>query len=122
MTHSGGKPHTNVGDGGQRYEVRATGYPKAEKSRIGWATTLEGAEEMAAAIRLHPSCTRTEIFDRQEEKTIEPELIHCCATCLWSVTRLSNPDERLCADRCQPVAAFDYCGTWELNRELGVAQ
>ena len=68
MTHSGGKPHTNVGDKGQRYEVRATGYPKPERMVIGWATTLEGAAEMAAAIRLHPSCTSTEIFDRQDGK------------------------------------------------------
>lgn len=70
MTHSGGKPHTNVGDRGQRYEVRATGYPKAEKSRIGLATTLKGAEEMATAIRLHPMCTSTEIFDRQDDKVV----------------------------------------------------
>jgi hypothetical protein len=24
MTHSGGKPHTNVGDRGQRYEIRGS--------------------------------------------------------------------------------------------------
>lgn len=70
MTHSGGLPHTNIGDRGQRYEVRATGYPKAGKSIIGWATDLEGAEEMASSIRLAPSCTSTEIFDRQENKPV----------------------------------------------------
>lgn len=70
MTHSGGKPHTNIGDRGQRYEVRATGYPKAEKSTIGWAETLKGAEELAAGIRLAPGCLSTEIFDRQENKPV----------------------------------------------------
>jgi len=67
MTHSGGKPHTNIGDRGQRYEVRATGYPKkGVESVIGWATTKEGAAEIASAIRQAPGCTSTTIFDRQE--------------------------------------------------------
>lgn len=69
MTHSGGKPH-NVGDKGQRYEVRATGYPKPEVSVIGWSTTLEGAESMAGAIREAPGCLSTVIFDRQENKLV----------------------------------------------------
>lgn len=60
----------NIGDRGQRYEVRTTGYPKFEKTTVGWATTLEGADEMASAFREHPSCTSTEIFDRQEGKTV----------------------------------------------------
>lgn len=64
MTHSGGKPHTNVGDRGQRYEVRATGYPKREKGVIGWSPTIEGAEDIASAIRKAPGCTSTEIYDR----------------------------------------------------------
>lgn len=66
MTHSGGKPH-NVGDKGQRYEVRATGYPKeGVKSVIGWSDDLDGAERMAAAIRKAPGCTSTTVVDRQE--------------------------------------------------------
>lgn len=69
MTHSGGKPH-NVGDKGQRYEVRATGYPKDEESVIGWCPTIEGAENMAKAIRTAPGCLSTVIFDRQENKQI----------------------------------------------------
>lgn len=69
MTHSGGKPHA-VGDRGQRYEVRATGYPKTEESIIGWSDGLDGAEKMAAAIRQAPGCTSTVIWDRQEEKQI----------------------------------------------------
>ena len=69
MTHSGGKPH-NVGDKGQRYETRATGYPKAEESVIGWSNDLDGAERMASAIRKAPGCTSTTIFDRQENKPV----------------------------------------------------
>lgn len=64
MTHSGGKPHANVGDRGQRYEVRSTGYPAKAEVRVGWAETLEGAGELAAAFRKHPSCTSTTIYDR----------------------------------------------------------
>lgn len=71
MTHSGGKPHTNVGDRGQRYEVRATGYPKRDgEAVIGWASTLEGAEKMASGIRQAPGCSSTTIFDRQEKKNV----------------------------------------------------
>ncbi|MCW5705462.1 MAG: hypothetical protein KIT82_23125 [Bradyrhizobium sp.] len=70
MTHSGGKPHTNVGDRGQRYEVRATGYPKPDESVIGWATTLDGASDIAAAIRRAPGCTSTTIFDRETNKPV----------------------------------------------------
>lgn len=70
MTHSGGKPHTNVGDRGQRYEIRSTGYPKKESSVVGWASTLEGAEEMLAAFCKAPSCISVTIFDRQEDKPV----------------------------------------------------
>jgi len=70
MTHSGGKPHTNIGDRGQRYEVRSAGYPKPEMRTVGWAATLEGAYEMAKAFREHPSCLRTEIFDRQQNDLV----------------------------------------------------
>jgi hypothetical protein len=55
-----------TGDKGQRYEVRATGYPKkSEESTVGWSNNLEGAERMAAAIRKAPGCTSTVIFDRE---------------------------------------------------------
>lgn len=64
MTHSGGKPHTNVGDRGQRYEVRATGYPKDEETVIGWAKELPDAERLAASIRLAPGCISTSVTDR----------------------------------------------------------
>lgn len=70
MTHSGGKPHTNIGDVGQRYEVRATGYPKDDESIIGWSSTLKGAEDMALAIRQAPRCLSTEIIDREGNVSI----------------------------------------------------
>lgn len=63
MTHSGGKPHANVGYRGQRYEVRATGWPKDEKSVIGWAHEIADAERLAESISRAPGCTSIEIFD-----------------------------------------------------------
>ncbi len=70
MTHSGGQPHTNVGDRGQRYEVRATGYPKDDESVIGWTDDLHRAEKMAAGIRLAPGCVSTTVFDRIENEPV----------------------------------------------------
>jgi len=54
-----------TGDKGQRYEVRTTGYPKAEESVLGWASKKEGAEEMARAIRQAPGFTSARIVDRE---------------------------------------------------------
>lgn len=70
MTHSGGKPHTNVGDRGQRYEIRATGYPKDEKSVIGWTLKLDDIEKVISALCQAPGCVSVEIFDRQEGKPV----------------------------------------------------
>jgi len=67
MTHSGGKPHA-VGDRGQRYEIRATGWPKEGKSVIGWWSKLDGADEMMASLLKAPSCTSVEIFDREKNE------------------------------------------------------
>jgi hypothetical protein len=64
MTHSGGKPRS------QRYEVRATEYPSGGTSVIGWTDDLDGADKVAAAIRLAPGCVSTEIFDRQENRPV----------------------------------------------------
>lgn len=69
MTHSGGQPHA-VGDRGQRYEVRATGYPFPEKSVIGWSDRQEKAERMARAILCAPRCTGAEIYDRVTDAII----------------------------------------------------
>jgi hypothetical protein len=71
MTHSGGKPHTNIGDQGQRYEIRATGYPKSDKSVIGWATTLDSADGFATSVCRAPGCTSVEIFDRQDNGVVK---------------------------------------------------
>jgi hypothetical protein len=72
MTHSGGRPHTNVGDRGQRYEVRMTGYgPNAPgESVLGWSDTLDGAGQMMSAILKAPGCTSASIFDREENATV----------------------------------------------------
>ena len=71
MIHSGGKPHTNVGDRGQRYEVLANGYPKDQVDNvIGWSDTRDGAKKMMEAILLAPRCTSAKIFDRQENKGV----------------------------------------------------
>lgn len=71
MTHSGGKPHTNVGDRGQRYEVRAAGYPKDEESKIGWSDTVKGAVGLADAIAKAPGCISTTIWDRTEGRVVK---------------------------------------------------
>lgn len=70
MTHSGGKPHANVGDKGQRYEIVAEGYPKDGKNVIGWTDDFEKATAMAASIRKAPSCVSTSVVDRQVEAKI----------------------------------------------------
>lgn len=64
MTHSGGKPHTNVGDRGQRFEVRAWGYPKDGWNVIGWTDDLGGARRWEQSIGKAPGCTRTMTWDR----------------------------------------------------------
>ena len=66
MTHSGGKPHTNVGDRGQRYEIRMTGYgPNAPgESVLGWADTPGAAQDMMDAILTAPGCTGARVIDR----------------------------------------------------------
>lgn len=69
MTWGGGKPH-EVGDRGQRYEVRTTGYPEEGVNVIGWTDALDGAERMMIAILKAPGCTSAQIFDRQEDKLV----------------------------------------------------
>jgi hypothetical protein len=65
MTHSGGKPHTNVGDRGQRYEVRMTGYPRDGENTLGWSDTIDEAERMLESIMLAPDCVSATVFDRK---------------------------------------------------------
>lgn len=70
MTHFGGKPHTNVGDRGQRYEVRSSGYPKTGWSVFGWSNDRDGATRMAESVRLAPSCIATEVLDREQNNAV----------------------------------------------------
>ena len=70
MSHSGGKPHANVGDCGMRYEVRATGYPRPEQSVIGWADDIYNARAMMNSTRREPGCVAAAIFDRQENRIL----------------------------------------------------
>lgn len=64
-------PPEKIGDKGQRYEVRAFGYPKPDaEAVVGWASDLAGADQMAAAIRKAPGCTSTTIYDRKERLPI----------------------------------------------------
>lgn len=65
MTHSGGKPHTNVGDRGQRYEVTYFDPRESCRKVMGWATTSEAAQLMADSIDLHPSWQDPQIRDRE---------------------------------------------------------
>lgn len=66
MTHSGGKPHA-VGDRGQRFEIRATGWPRSEQSVIGWCDAIQSAEQWARGILKAPGCKTAEFEDRQEK-------------------------------------------------------
>lgn len=72
MTHSGGKPHTNVGDRGQRYEI--TYYDPHTKTRkvFGWSTDLDGARAFAGSIDLHPSMEFPQIKDRETGEAVVP--------------------------------------------------
>lgn len=57
-------PPEKIGDKGQRYELRATGYPKDEESVIGWSPDKDGAYELGLAISQAPGCTSIRVVDR----------------------------------------------------------
>jgi hypothetical protein len=67
MTHSGGKPH-EVGDRGQRYELRYTDAYSGEEKVFGWSSTLATAEKMLCGIKIWPSANGGRIVDRQPDK------------------------------------------------------
>jgi hypothetical protein len=68
MTHSRGKPHTNVGDRGQRFEIRARRRGKTDGfDVIGWAETERGAKDMMSAVEQWPRYSKIWIIDRQEK-------------------------------------------------------
>ena len=62
MTHSGGKPHA-VGYEGQQYEVSFFNENENTRQVMGWTNSIDGANKMADAIRLHPSWTFEWITD-----------------------------------------------------------
>lgn len=65
MTHSGGKPHTKVGDRGQRYEVHCTDC-NGDDLRIGWTNDPTGGG-LVEAVNLHPSWHTPVVIDRHAE-------------------------------------------------------
>ena len=65
MTHSGGKQHTNVGDKGQRYEVRAYKADTGEQTVIGWTTKADGGSLMEG-VKLWPAMRDPFIVDREK--------------------------------------------------------
>lgn len=69
MTHSGGKPHTNVGDRGQRYAV--TYYDDGVLKTFGWSNSLDGADRMCKSIDLNPSMSKPMIFDREQKSQVD---------------------------------------------------
>ena len=64
MTHSGGKPHTNVGDKGQRYEVTFFDEEVNLRRVFGWSEDYEGAVKMGETLVKRPSWRDFEVIDR----------------------------------------------------------
>lgn len=63
--------HRQTGDQGQRFLVRAFGYPKADQANeIGYCNELKSAELMRAGIHKAPSCERSWIEDRMTNEII----------------------------------------------------
>lgn len=55
----------NAADEGQRYLVRAWGWPKrSHVATVGYAEQIKGADRMARAAISAPSCEKAEILDR----------------------------------------------------------
>lgn len=55
VTHSGGKPHENIGDRGQRYEVSVFDEIKNKRIVIGWTASAVAARIMSEASMSRPS-------------------------------------------------------------------
>lgn len=64
MTHSGGQPHTNTGDFGQRYEVTVFDEAKNARIKIGWSNDAKVASDMGTAAELRPSWKFAQVRDR----------------------------------------------------------
>lgn len=66
MTHSGGKPHTNIGDTGMRWEVQYFPADGGKQKVFGWASGLAEAEHMLKAVCLWPMASGGIIVDRAQ--------------------------------------------------------
>lgn len=66
MTHSGGQPHTNVGDEGQRYEVHGILHDGTDEV-FGWTNASDGAGLIASA-KLWPRYKDAYVVDRQSNE------------------------------------------------------
>lgn len=64
MTHNGGRPHTNVGDRGQRYEVTVFDESQNKRLVVGWSNDPKGASDMGTAAELRPSWKFAQVKDR----------------------------------------------------------
>ena len=74
MTHSGGKPHTNVGDRGQRFEVTYFDLYDKRRKVFGWSETAKGARELANSVELNPALGYPQIRDRLADGyTVSPD-------------------------------------------------
>lgn len=69
MTHSGGKPHTNVGDRGQRYEVSYADWDGA-RFVIGWSDVRTGVGAMVEMIAQHQTKRAPQILDRTTKTVV----------------------------------------------------
>lgn len=65
MTHSGGKPHTNIGDRGQRYEVRGV-MRDGTVEVFGWTNEPKGGTLLEGA-KLWPRYKTAFVIDRGAE-------------------------------------------------------
>ncbi len=67
MTHSGGKPHTNVGDQGQRYEISVFDTDTYSRRILGWSDDYEIAKQRVDVFCKRPSWCDPEIKDRERK-------------------------------------------------------
>jgi hypothetical protein len=63
-------PPERIGDKGQRYEVRALGWPKDCWSTVGWVEDIEQAKALIHAISSAPGFDQAEICDREENRIV----------------------------------------------------
>lgn len=64
--------HRQTGDQGQRFLVRAFGYPKADQANdIGYCNEQKSAMMMLRGIEMAPSARSVWVIDRQENQLVE---------------------------------------------------